>query len=71
MICVACSDVDAEIGYLNKLDKDVDFVDVLDDYTTERKSVEKRAGYQFYSLGDHCARMFVGPVFSKYDSLDE
>ncbi len=69
---LACSDNEQEIGYLNGLDKSVPHLDVIDDYVSEKKEVMRRNPDfgEAYSLGDHCARFILGPIFSKYDSLD-
>ncbi len=69
---LACSDVDSEIGYLNKLDATVPHLDVLDDYASEKREVARRnpAFKDCYTLGDHVARYFLGSIFDKYDKLD-
>jgi hypothetical protein len=69
---LACSDNDNEIGYLNKLDKDVPHLDVLDDWNSERKEIARKNKIfaKEYSLGDHVARYFLGSVYEKYDKLD-
>ena len=69
---LACSDVDEEIGYLNGLDATVPHLDVLDDYSSEKKEVgRKNPGFKdCYTFGDHVARYFLGSIYSKYDSLD-
>jgi len=69
---LACSDNDAEIGYLNRLDKEVRNLDVLDDYKSEKKEVKKKQGPKTkYSLGDHVARLLLGPIYPRYDRIDE
>ena len=69
---LACSDNDDEVGYLNYLDKKVPNVDTLDDYHSELKEVRNAQGANFkYSLGDHTARLLLGPICEELDSLDE
>mgnify|MGYP003675548273 CR=1 FL=1 len=69
---LACSDCDRDVEYLNKLDKKVKNVDTLDDYLSERKEVINAQGKNFsYSLGDHTARLLLGPLCPELDSLDE
>lgn len=70
---LACSDNESEIGYLNELDRNVSNLDVLDDYESERREIKKKSPdlYDSYTVGNHVARLFVGPVFPKYDKLDE
>lgn len=72
MAILACSDNDDDVGYLNKLDKEVKNLDVLDDYQSEKREVLKAQGQNFkYTLGDHVVRYMLGPIFKKYDQLDE
>jgi hypothetical protein len=68
---LACSDQDSEIGYLAELDAKIARMDVLDDFKSEREEVWKAMGQVEYTKGDHVARMLLGPVFPKYDRLDE
>jgi len=69
---LACSDRDDEIEYLNVLDRKVPNVDTLDDYLSEKKEVLNVQGkYYNYSLGDHVARLLLGPICPELDSLDE
>ena len=69
---LACSDRDEDIKYLNILDKKVPNVDTLDDYLSEKKEVLSVQGINFnYSLGDHVARLLLGPICPEMDSLDE
>ena len=69
---LACSDQDDDIEYLNILDKKVPNVDTLDDYLSELKEVQNAQGLNYkYSLGDHVARLLLGPICPELDSLDE
>ncbi len=47
-------------------------MDVLDDFTSELKEVQRRHGNANvpYTLGDHVARYMLGSVFDAYDKLD-
>lgn len=69
---LACSDNDKDVGYLNKLDAEVQNLDVVDDYQSEYAEVKKRHGNQDvpYTLGDHVAKYLLGSVFPAYDQLD-
>eukprot|EP01130_Rhizamoeba_saxonica_P010836 TRINITY_DN4469_c0_g1_i1.p1 TRINITY_DN4469_c0_g1~~TRINITY_DN4469_c0_g1_i1.p1 ORF type:complete len:587 (+),score=145.49 TRINITY_DN4469_c0_g1_i1:11-1771(+) len=70
--CLACSDNDNDVGYLNDLDVEVPNMDVLDDFCSEKREVMRVQGEDFhYTFGDHVARVVMGSVFSKYDRLDE
>jgi hypothetical protein len=69
---LACSDQNDDIEYLNILDKNVKYVDTLDDYLSEKKEVQSVQGNNYkYSLGDHVARLLLGPICPELDSLDE
>ena len=69
---LACSDSENDIAYLNKLDKKEKNIDTLDDYLSEKKEVIAAQGKNFsYSLGDHTARLLLGPLCPQLDSLDE
>lgn len=67
-----CSDKEDEIGYANGMDKRVKNLDVIDDYESEKKEVMKKQTVGFrYTLGDHVARLLLGPTNKKYDKQDE
>ncbi len=74
---LACSNVESEVGWMNKIDVEEINVDVLDDYQSELKEVAAAQGWdhatalQWYTKGDHRARMLVGPVFAEFDKIDE
>jgi hypothetical protein len=69
---LACSDQDSDVGYLNKLDKEVPNIDTLDDYNSELLEVLAVQGQQFrYTLGDHVVRLLLGPICPELDGLDE
>jgi hypothetical protein len=68
----ACSDSEKDIGYLNKLDKKIQNLDVLSDYVSKLNEVKSIQGNNAsYSFGDHIARLLIGPTSSKYDKIDE
>ena len=69
---LACSDNDKDVGYLEKLDKTVKNVDILDDYISEKKQVLKVQGRKFkYEFNDHIVRLLLGPIIPELDALDE
>lgn len=69
---LACSDVEKDIEYLNKIDKKVKNVDVIDDYISEKKEVLAVQGRHFkYTIGDHVLRLLLGSIFPEFDKLDE
>jgi len=69
---LACSDREKDVGYLNKLDREIPNVDVLDDYRSEKKEVLRAQGHNFnYNFDTHVARLLLGAIYPKYDQLDE
>ena len=69
---LACSNREEDIGYLNGMDKRVKSLDVIDDYESERVDVLKKQKPGFrYTMGDHVARVLLGPTSNKYDKQDE
>ena len=69
---LACSDNNNEIGYLDRLDRQVPNVDTLDDYHSEKQQIQKIQGNDFhYNLQDHIVRLLLGPIYPEFDQLDE
>ena len=69
---LACTDDDASVSYLNKIDREVPGIDVTDDFRSERKEILKAQGskYQF-TFGDYVVKSVLGPVDPSFDNLDE
>ncbi len=69
---VACTDDDDAVGYLNKLDRIVPGLDVVDDYTSECAEVRKVQGAKFpFSFGDYVVKTLLGSIDPAMDTLDE
>jgi len=69
---LACSDQESDVGYLNKLDKQIKNIDTLDDYNSELQEVKNAQGKKFsYTFGDHIVRLLLGPICPELDKLDE
>lgn len=69
---LACSDNNADVGYLDTLDKTIPNVDTLDDYHSEKKQIQSVQGADFqYNLQDHIIRLLLGPIYPEFDQLDE
>lgn len=69
---VACTDDDMTMRYLNEWDRDVDLLDVVDDYYSERKEVLKAQGAAFpFSRGDWVCKILLGSIDPEVDALDE
>lgn len=67
-----CTDESKVVKIFNRLDGDVDRLDVIDDFETETEHVKEVQGKSFsYNYGTHVARVLLGPVFQKYDDMDE
>lgn len=67
---LACTDDDAEVGYLDGIDDKVDGVDVTDDYAAEALQIKKATGKPF-TRGDWIAKMLLGPILAHWDQMDE
>jgi hypothetical protein len=69
---LACTTSNNQMEWLNRIDKDAEHVDVIDDYLTERNQILSVQGSNFtYSHGDHVVKMLLGPLLQKYDDHDE
>lgn len=69
---VACTDDLDAVAYLNKWDKEMRHVDVVDDYVSERAEIRKKKGANFaYSHGDHVVKLMLGAIDPEFDKLDE
>lgn len=67
-----CSDNDNETGYLDQMDRQLRNFDVIDDFESERREVQQKQGPNFnYTPGDQVARFLLGPIFPRYDNMDE
>ncbi len=72
-ICIlACTNQNDVMEFLNKLDKTIDHLDVIDDYQSEKKEVLAVQGkHTKYSFGDHICRLILSPIIPEYDLMDE
>ena len=69
---LACTDDDNAIGYLNKWDRQIPRVDVVDDYHSEKKEVLAVQGRRFsFTYGDYVVKTVMGCVVPELDKLDE
>ncbi|MFK0569891.1 hypothetical protein [Endozoicomonas sp.] len=69
---MACTDNKEEIGWLNKLDDSAPYLDVLDDYESEKNEVLTAQKNKIsFSKGDYIVKTLLGPIDELYDNLDE
>ena len=69
---LACTDDDNSIEYLNKWDKEIARVDVMDDYPNEKIEVLRAQGRNFsFTYGDYVVKTLLGSVKIELDRLDE
>lgn len=69
---IACTDQDDSVDYLNRLDRSLKNLDVVDDYRNEKKEVNKMRGSNYpFSYGDYVAKSILGSIDKSIDSLDE
>ncbi|CAF0799519.1 unnamed protein product [Rotaria sordida] len=69
---IACTDDLQSVDYLNKFDKKIPYVDVLDDYRSERREILAVQGNHFpFSYGDYVVKILMGSLDQWFDKLDE
>lgn len=69
---MACTDSEAEVGWLNELDDSIQNLDVIDDYRSEREEVLRVQGRRFpFTAGDYVVKTLLGAIDPLYDNLDE
>jgi len=69
---IACTNDLQSVGYLNRFDKTIPYVDVLDDYESERKEILAVQGQTFpFSYGDYVVKILMGSIDQWFDQLDE
>ena len=69
---VACTDQDDSMRYLNRMDRSLKNIDVVDDYRKEKDEVRKARGrrYQF-TYGDYVCKAIIGSVDPTVDNMDQ
>ncbi len=69
---LACTDNDKEVAWLNKLDKSTPYLDVTDDYKSEKAEVMKaQQGEVDFKEGDHLVKALMGAIDDTYGNLDK
>jgi hypothetical protein len=69
---IACTNDLQSVGYLNQFDKKIPYVDVLDDYQSERAEILAVQGKHFpFSYGDYVVKILMGSIDRWFDQLDE
>lgn len=70
---LSCTDNDSDIAYIKQLDADLEHIDEVDDYNTERAEVLRHGAsvYQNFSMGDWVLRAACGAAVPEWDRSDE
>ena len=69
---LACTDDSSTVEYLNKIDKIIPGVDVVDDYRSELIEIRRAQGEKFpFSYGDYVVKVLLGSIDPVMDKLDE
>jgi hypothetical protein len=69
---IACTNDLQSVSYLNAFDKKIPYVDVLDDYQSERAEILSVQGRNFpFSYGDYVVKILMGSIDQWFDQLDE
>lgn len=68
---MACTDNENEVGWLNQLDGRAPYMDVLDDYESEKAEVMAAQNNRIrFTKGDYIAKTLLGPIDEIYGNLD-
>jgi hypothetical protein len=70
---IACTDQDDSMEYLNKMDRNIKNLDVVDDFRSEKEEILKKSGsrsHQF-TYGDYVCKCLLGSVDKSLDRADE
>jgi len=69
---IACTDNDQDVEFLNRLDKEIQYIDVVDDYKSEKLEILKKQGSSFpFSYGDYLIKSLLSTINPIYDNFDE
>ena len=69
---VVCTDDEESVHYLNKWDRKIPKLDVVDDYRSEREEVKKAKGSHYrFSFGDYVVKSLIGSIDPELDRMDE
>lgn len=69
---IACTDDDDSISYLNNWDRNIERLDVIDDFRNERNEIKKLRGQGFsFTFGDYVVKSLIGSIDHEIDTLDE
>jgi hypothetical protein len=67
-----CTDDEDSVNYLNRWDRTIPNLDVVDDYRSERMEIKKVKGPNFrFSFGDYVVKSLVGSIDPELDKMDE
>ncbi len=67
-----CTDDEDSVSYLNRWDRDIKNLDVIDDYNSERKEIRRKKGSNYrFSYGDYVVKSLIGSIDPKLDKSDE
>lgn len=69
---VACTDNKKTMKYLNKWDKTITKLDIVDDFGNEREEILRAQGKNFqFNHGDYVVKLLMGSIDKYFDGLDE
>lgn len=69
---VACTDDEDAVEYLNKWDRELKNLDVVDDFRNERSEVRAVKGRSYpFSFGDYVVKSLIGSIDPELDNMDE
>ena len=69
---MACTDVEADIAWMKRLDEETKGIDLIDDFRSEREAVLRAQGKDFsFTYGDYVVKALLGPTDEYFDKLTE
>ena len=69
---VACTDDDNAISYLDRWDREIKHLDVVDDFRNERDQIRRIKGSRYgFSYGDYVVKSLIGSIDPELDRVDE
>lgn len=69
---IACTDEEDSMDYMNKWDRNIPNLDVVDDFRNEKNQVVKHKGSRArFTYGDYVVKCLLGSIDKRLDKSDE
>jgi glutaredoxin len=70
MSIIVCTDDKKAVKYLDKIDKDYENIDVVDDFNSENQQIQRKLKRNI-THAEYIAKIMLGPIDPFYDKMDE